>query len=110
MTITMNTTNSTSLWFKRIAAGAVLATGSAMVALGAAGAGHADTTGPNMSSPTPHTTFPPPAQPAGPGFLDPSSPPVESPSRLTSRAHHFKQFGCEKSSALLAPELSYREG
>ena len=58
MTITMNTTNSTSLWFKRIAAGAVLATGSAMVALGAAGAGHADTTGPNMSSPAPHTTFP----------------------------------------------------
>ena len=58
MTITTNTNTSTSLWFKRIAAGAVLATGSAMVALGAAGAGHADVTGPNMSSPAPHTAFP----------------------------------------------------
>lgn len=58
MTITTNTNSSTNLWFKRIAAGAVLATGSAMVALGAAGASHADSTGPNMSSPTQHAAFP----------------------------------------------------
>ena len=58
MTITTNANTSTSLWFKRIAAGAVLATGSAMVALGAAGAGHADAGGPNMSTPTTHTAFP----------------------------------------------------
>lgn len=69
MTITNTTTSSTTIWFKRIAAGAILATGSALVALGAATDSCADTgatsigpshtsVGPNMSHPTPHPTFP----------------------------------------------------
>jgi hypothetical protein len=52
------TTTSAITWFQRIAAGAVLAAGSTMIALGVATECHADTTGPNMSSPTPHHTFP----------------------------------------------------
>ncbi|BBY64128.1 hypothetical protein [Mycolicibacterium helvum] len=58
MTITTTTTASTTIWFKRIAAGAILATGSALVALGAAPLGYADTAGPGMSHPTPHPAFP----------------------------------------------------
>jgi hypothetical protein len=58
MTITTTTKASTTIWFKRIAAGAILATGSALVALGGASVSHADTGGPNMSHPTPHPAFP----------------------------------------------------
>lgn len=58
MTITNTTTTSTTTWVKRFAAGAILATGSALVALGGAPAGYADTTGPNMSHPEAHPAFP----------------------------------------------------
>lgn len=54
--MTINTT--TTIWIKRVAAGAILATGSALVALGAAPASYADVTGPNMSHPTTHAAFP----------------------------------------------------
>lgn len=54
----MTTTATSITWFKRIAAGTIIATGSALAALGAAPDSYADTTGPNMSSPTPHQTFP----------------------------------------------------
>jgi hypothetical protein len=57
MTIT-TTTSSTTIWFKRIAAGAILATGSALVALGVAPESVADAGGPNMSHPAPHPAFP----------------------------------------------------
>jgi hypothetical protein len=58
MTVTTITNGSTTIWFKRIAAGAILATGSALVALGAAPVSYAGTSGPNMSHPTPHPAFP----------------------------------------------------
>ncbi|TGD84510.1 hypothetical protein BayCH28_24100 [Mycolicibacterium sp. CH28] len=61
MTIT-TTTTSTSVWFKRIAAGTLLAVGPALVALGAATDSYADAAstnaGPNMSHPAPHPSFP----------------------------------------------------
>ncbi len=47
---------------RRIAAGAALAVAPALIALGAATAGHADATatnnGPSISAPTHHTAFP----------------------------------------------------
>jgi hypothetical protein len=57
MTITTTTKTSSTIWFKRIAAGAILATGSALVALGGASTCYADAS-PNMSHPTPHPAFP----------------------------------------------------
>ena len=67
--MTITTTTSTSVWFKRIAAGALLAAGPALVALGAATDSYADaastnvgpsriSAGANMSHPTPHPSFP----------------------------------------------------
>jgi hypothetical protein len=58
MTITTTNNTSTMIWFKRIAAGAILATGSALVALGGAPDSYADTGGPHMSQPAPHPAFP----------------------------------------------------
>ncbi|MGY4708157.1 hypothetical protein ACXDF8_01065 [Mycolicibacterium sp. CBM1] len=68
MTISTTATRST-IWFKRIAAGAILAAGPALVALGTATDSYADTAavnadssrisaGTNMNAPTPHPAFP----------------------------------------------------
>lgn len=62
-------TISTTTWFKRIAAGTILAAGPALVALSGATDSYADTAsanvgptrvsaGANMSTPTPHPAFP----------------------------------------------------
>ncbi|MCV7180176.1 hypothetical protein [Mycolicibacterium sphagni] len=65
----MTITTTSTIWFKRIAAGAILATGSALVALGGATDSFADTAstnigpsrisaGADMNHPTPHPAFP----------------------------------------------------
>lgn len=54
----MMTITTSNTWVKRLAAGAVLTAGSALFALGAAAISQADTTGPNISQPTPHHAFP----------------------------------------------------
>lgn len=62
-------TGTTNTWFKRIAAGTILTAGPALIALGAATAGYADTasinvgpartsSGAHLSTPTPHPAFP----------------------------------------------------
>ena len=53
----------TNIWIKRLAAGAMLTAAPALFAIGAAGASNAATgstvdTGPHMSQPTHHATFP----------------------------------------------------
>jgi len=64
MTTTQNTaaTRAKLSWIRRLTAGAVLAATPAIIALGTAGVGHADSTinnpGPSMSSPAQHQAFP----------------------------------------------------
>jgi hypothetical protein len=52
----------TTIWMKRLAAGAMLTAAPALIAIGAAGASNAATgsvdTGPHMSQPTHHSAFP----------------------------------------------------
>jgi hypothetical protein len=61
----------TNIWIKRLAAGAMLTAAPALFAIGAAGASNAATgsvdTGPHMSQPTHHATFPGQNRNDGPG-------------------------------------------
>jgi hypothetical protein len=62
MSKNQNTSTATTSWIRRATAGLVLAAAPALIALGAAGAGHADVTvnnpGPSMNAPAQHKAFP----------------------------------------------------